>query len=401
MVIRQLTRTISTKTTATSTSTSTSTSTISRIAQQPSFAKNQLIPLQSNQLSTELNSIINSFKPPIRYALAYGSAVFPQNSYQKQQQQPMLDFIFAVTHPSHWHSINLHHHPHHYSLPARLLGSPAISWLQERGPGAGVWFNVETKIHNRMIKYGVVSIDSLCDDLLDWNSLYLSGRMHKPTHILRDDGRVRLAQQVNLSSALRTALLLLPERFEEEGLYRTIAGLSYTGDVRMRWAENPAKVANIVGRQLELFRILYRPLLNALNAHLHPVSQDPMSDSLRVFHQDPSPAARAQLLLKLPLGLKDRIRATYDQRWNLDRAFANHHQHHPDSLISPTTSSSSDELEIWTRIAADQKLRQVIQSALIQIVAKPSLYQSAKGILSAGPIKSLRYATNKVIKRFS
>jgi hypothetical protein len=62
----------------------------------------------------------------------------------------MLDFIFAVTHPSHWHSINLHHHPHHYSLPARLLGSPAISWLQERGPGAGVWFNVETKIQNRV-----------------------------------------------------------------------------------------------------------------------------------------------------------------------------------------------------------------------------------------------------------
>lgn len=32
----------------------------------------------------------------------------------------------------------------------------------------------------RMIKYGVVSVQTLCADLRDWRTLYLSGRMHKP-----------------------------------------------------------------------------------------------------------------------------------------------------------------------------------------------------------------------------
>jgi translocator assembly and maintenance protein 41 len=81
-----------------------------------------------------------------------------------------------------------------------------------------------------MIKYGVVSIDRMCKDLLNWETLYLAGRMHKPVKILKDDPRVRLAQQVNLASALRTALLLLPKDFTEEKLYTTISSISYKGN---------------------------------------------------------------------------------------------------------------------------------------------------------------------------
>ena len=40
---------------------------------------------------------------------------------------------------------------------------------------------------------------------------------------------MRLANQVNLVSALRAALLLLPEEFTEYDLYVTIAELSYLG----------------------------------------------------------------------------------------------------------------------------------------------------------------------------
>lgn len=32
----------------------------------------------------------------------------------------------------------------------------------------------------RLIKYGVVSSSTLCQDLQNWTTLYLSGRMHKP-----------------------------------------------------------------------------------------------------------------------------------------------------------------------------------------------------------------------------
>ncbi|KAI9621883.1 hypothetical protein KEM48_007491 [Puccinia striiformis f. sp. tritici PST-130] len=84
-----------------------------KIKLSPQFARNQLLPVRSTTLSNELNGILNTFKPPIRYALAYGSGVFPQKRYTYLQDQPtpMLNFIFAVSHPNHWHSMNLHHNP--------------------------------------------------------------------------------------------------------------------------------------------------------------------------------------------------------------------------------------------------------------------------------------------------
>ena len=89
--------------------------------------------------------------------------------------------------------------------------------------------------------------------------------MHKPIRIIKDDARVRLTQQVNLASAVRTALLLLPEKFEERQLFETLAGISYSGDPRMALpAENRSKVQNIVAKQSPQFKELYQRLVNGL-----------------------------------------------------------------------------------------------------------------------------------------
>ena len=71
--------------------------------------------------------------------------------------------------------------------------------------------------------------------LVDWETLYVAGRLHKPVNVLElDGGRADLdgALRRNLAGALSTALLGLPANFGERDLYLAIANISYTGDLR-------------------------------------------------------------------------------------------------------------------------------------------------------------------------
>jgi translocator assembly and maintenance protein 41 len=104
----------------------------------PTFGRNQLLPVADSTRAL-LESIVAEFDAPIRYAFAYGSGVFEQDGYQSKAEKPMLDFMFAVRHPAHWHSINMQQHPSHYSMHSRLFGSSYVSRVQEISPG--IWFN--------------------------------------------------------------------------------------------------------------------------------------------------------------------------------------------------------------------------------------------------------------------
>ena len=110
--------------------------------------------------------------------------------------------------------------------------------------GARIYFNTLIPFETGLIKYGVISESDLVTDLLDWETLYVAGRLHKPVNILEQGGEeeVGMALRQNLMSSLHTALLLLPDTFTEEQLYLTLAGLSYTGDLRMIMGEDKNKV---------------------------------------------------------------------------------------------------------------------------------------------------------------
>ena len=102
---------------------------------------------------------------------------------------------------------------------------------------------------------------SLENDLLNWTTLYLAGRLHKPVKILECDPDLKstldrchcksnLLQNIiylrNLMSAITVSLLMLPDSFTEEDLFLTVAGISYMGDFRMTVGEDRNKVSNIV-----------------------------------------------------------------------------------------------------------------------------------------------------------
>lgn len=104
----------------------------------PTFGRNQLLPV-ADATRALLESIVAKFDAPIRYAFAYGSGVFEQDGRGKDAETPMLDFMFAVTHPEHFHYINMQQYPAHYPLHARVLGSSYVGRVEDLGPG--VWFN--------------------------------------------------------------------------------------------------------------------------------------------------------------------------------------------------------------------------------------------------------------------
>lgn len=390
---------------------------ISNFSELPSknFGVNQHLVIDA-EFKEALRQILWRFRAPIRYAFAYGSGVFTQTSDAPASSQghssppsaiqavqqgkgKMIDFIFGVSHSQHWHSLNLNEHRDHYS-GLGSLGSYVVSQMQDRW-GAGVYFNPYVTVNGTLIKYGVVSIDTLCRDLSEWDTLYLAGRLHKPVKILRDHPRVRLANQVNLLSALRVALLLLPEEFTEFELYTTIAGISYMGDLRMSLpAEDPGKVKNIVKGQMDYFRRLYAPLIENLpncTFNDYRCSDSDWIDDPEAnvkLNQDMDPVKRGNMVRRLPKAFREKLYFQYQARYQIPRA---------EFLKMMEQTSDEDPERIHRRqggpfeqrIAADDHLKQELQQTITKTIRWPSTVQSVKGLFTAGFGRTWRYLREK------
>merc|ERR1712080_125756 len=128
-----------------------------------------------------LQSVLSRFPSGYSLAFAYGSGVFKRLSHESVKRN-MIDFILVVRDPHKWHSANLKMNPRDYSW-LRMFGSKTIAAVQKRGV-AGVYFNTMVDHKNLLLKYGVISHTAAMQDLLDWDSLYIAGRLHKPVQIL-------------------------------------------------------------------------------------------------------------------------------------------------------------------------------------------------------------------------
>ena len=228
----------------------------------PNYGDNQLITVDKS-LERDLQSILGHFKSPIKYAFGYGSGVFQQAGYSKSSEKPQIDMIFGVTHPEHFHSLNMRQNPGHYSS-LRYFGSEFVSKFQE--VGAGVYFNPFININGHDVKYGVVSMSRLLKDLATWDTFYLAGRLQKPVKVLKNDLRVQYWNQLNLKAAATLAKHKLSKKFNgdsftEFDFYKEITALSYLGDIRYKLGgENPKKIDNIVEKNLDNFKFYYKPI---------------------------------------------------------------------------------------------------------------------------------------------
>ena len=397
---------------------------ISAFSQLPStnFGVNQHMII-NDEFKEALRQILWQFRAPIRYAFAYGSGVFPQSAASASEspsrvhskpskaistlqggQGKMIDFIFGVSYTQHWHSLNLHQHRDHYSAVGSL-GSSLVSRIQDNW-GAGVYFNPYVTVNGTIIKYGVVNLDTLCRDLSEWDTLYLAGRLQKPVKILRDDPRVRLANQINLISAVRTALLLLPSNFTEQDLYSTIAGISYLGDPRMDLpTENPNKVANMIKNQLPNFRRLYAPLIEDLpNVSFKDsrCSQPEWTDdpSINVsLAQDMNPVKRGNMVRRLPKAFREKLYFQYQSKFQIPRLEF-------DKMLEESNDEDPKRVRrrqggvFEQRVAGDDHhaLNKQVSLAIQKTVRWPSVSQSIKSWATAGWTRSWRYVRAKMGK---
>ena len=294
----------------------------------------------------------------MRLAFAYGSGVFHQHGHVAMSNN-MLDFIFVVDNCKKWHQHNMLNNGHHYSF-LKHFGHNYVSNIQNKF-GAHTYFNTLVPCEGRLIKYGVIETQDFLTDMLEWRTLYIAGRLHKPVNIIHKDPSIILSKALltNLQSAIHASLLLLPEKFDENQLYETITGLSYLGDFRMKIGEDLNKIRNIVKPNLNHFRELYEPILHDEN-YVHKQHQS------NYYKQDIEHSARKHHLNLLPSHLSAQL----------------------------LTSNCSTEHNYMNSL----ECASAIHTGITEIVKKSSWSQSIKGLLTAGMMKSVLYSKNKIKK---
>lgn len=317
---------------------------------------------------SEATDLISTL-PPSLFSFAYGSGAVPQAGVRSSSR--MLDLIIVVDDAQTWHETNMSINPQHYSVPMRLLGPRAAAITQRSSFGARVYYNTILPSYitptSRPFKYGVVTRRDLEKDLLTWESLYISGRMHKPIAALGSPpSSLADAINQNRSAAAAAALLSLPEQFKEHDLYAAVAGLSYTGDPRVSLkVEVRSKVRDIVMANIHEFRELY--------ASTSPVKQIAWKDRDGIWSRGLEYDTQTTLLKSLPKNIRRKVGT---------------------ALGFPEKDAITDAVAKVDAAVVGKAVVGVVAT----VVARASIRQSLKGIATAGIGTSARYVAAKLKK---
>lgn len=318
-----------------------------------------------------LNNLVHSFNnTSIQATVGYGSGVFAQAGYDKNSV-PQVDMIHIVENTRGFHRQNLALFPNHYS-GLRWGGIRLIEMFQNLGL-VKIYFNPYVLMNKTIIKYGVISETLVLQDMLEWRTLYLAGRLQKPVKFMGTASHwFQTLNQFNLRSAVKIALLMSKTKtISEKELYETITLISYLGDSRMLiGGENPHKIRNIVAKQLQQFQNLYGPILAQFEAEKYlKYRQNRITIAEFTTHQ------KKTLIETLPLQYRNRLLKNYNQTHN-----------GTDNSITQLVQEP------------DLRLRELYITTLKQLVLTPSIMVSVKGIFTAGVFKSVRYMIDKRLK---
>lgn len=286
-------------------------------------------------------------RPKVIAVYGYGSGIFKQSSYTTNYK-PQIDLIFVVENLKDWHLKNMMINSSDYSFTGKLYFKHAS--LKKLKGSTGITYLSNINYKNSTYKYGTIEEKDLILYLQNWKSFYLPGRFQKNILAITNSKLIDEANEKNRNFAVLAALLTLPDNNNNKlfDLYVQICSLSYLGDTRMKFAENPRKVINIVEGDYEFLNKTYGK-----------------SDYVSV-NDDTSLLVDYQELIKsvdlLPLELANYLNS---------------------SNCCNLASIKSKILEYFTKLNK-----------------KESTEQTIKGIFTNGPIRSTKYAFAKIMKKF-
>lgn len=202
-------------------------------------------------------SVVEKFvlsRPEALGVFGYGSGVFKQESYS-DSSKPQIDLIFIVDDIKKWHVSNIKNNAGDYSLFGKIyLNYSGINKIKGFNK---ITYVSDIKFEGYKFKYGVVEISDFVKSLKTWDTFFIAGRFQKPTLKIKGNNLIDNALNTNIDSALLVGCLLCDEETDFVRLYEIICSLSYLGDIRMKFAENPNKVHNIVKGSMSNFVRMY------------------------------------------------------------------------------------------------------------------------------------------------
>ncbi|CAO2826898.1 unnamed protein product [Amaranthus hypochondriacus] len=312
--------------------------------------------------------------PPVEFCCVYGSILHPNN----HDKSRMIDYILGVRDPIEWHSQNLKMNRCHYSSWMMRHGGAKLITKVAEGIGVGVHFNPFVSWDDKTFKYGVVRMHDLVEDITNWKTFYLSGRLQKPINVLVDSLDVEDLNSSNLRAATSAALLLLPSHFTQEDLYAKICSLSYNGDMRMLFAEDKHKVKKIVQGQFDLFKGIYKPVLEEF-ANKDLLSFSLFGDHQENITQDCGLPAVQSLVSRLPEAISSSLSTQLSDQQTMNSGRVPH------------------EVIIKSRAEAANCLERIIRRK----VMVSSVRQAVSGVLAAGVARSALYLAKKTQKAWN
>ena len=297
-----------------------------------------------------LESSIHRFiekRPKVKGAYGYGSGVFKQSGYT-DKDKPQIDMILVVDDLKKWHLENIKLNPKDYSFSARLyFKMTSVSSLKGN---TGIVYLSDIVEDGSVYKFGTIEEKDLEKYLETWESFYLPGRFQKTILPIISTKKIDQINEKNRESVLFTALLTLPDgKHRLIDVYTQICGLSYLGDTRMKFAESPRKVLNIVEGSFDKFKEIY----GTSNDYFKTGKNDIVTIEYEKVMKD---------IKKLPKCLLEYLGNDIE---SLDR-----------NLI-----------------------RDKILTYLTELNKRESSKQTLKGLYSNGVIRSIKYASRKIMKK--